>query len=868
MQLNYYPQTLADSGNRRGYRKSIGLLCATLLTTLLLNGSAYAQYATKWMDIGSFQTWYSNAGSEYEEQRILAQQDGCRWPAIYPNQDMEAAKGIWIGVKNWKDASGHVWPVKVIHFGPRYDGDASEFVPITFTTTDRLTRPQVVVDGNTSVNIPPDIDQSGVAMNPDRIIYDSVNTSIGLTMTRKMIGFAQQYHDNYVIYDYTFYNTGNTNADPAIELPSNQLDSIRIFFQYRYAVCADTRYVIGRNSAGWGVGANSDTRGDGLAPSSTFFGSIVRKTRPVNGDDDVRAQYTWMGNFNNPSYGSFSFPGMPGLGVPGAPPSDNIGGPIWGRADASGVGPAADDTMGRLGSAQFIGVATIHADKPNAGTSGVTSVDDFSQPSTTAYVSSDDPLNSQNSQFNDVKMQSEYELMASGHGVGWLAGKAVWTGQRLADLVGLGGDPTQGTTGGFSVANGYGSYNLGIGQSFHIVMVEAAAGLSREACISVGHQFKWGAITPAQKDDSVYTGRDSLFQTFRRAIANYNSGYSIPQGPPPPTSFTVTSGGDRISLAWDAPSDPRIQGFKIYRAVSRVDSAYHLVFQGGPSDRSYSDATAIRGFAYYYYIVSVGSPADNNGAGNTPLGALESNRYFTQTYDPASLLRPGVPAPVKVVSSPSTAYSTAKSKSYNVALTAAAQNATAPPPPHAVYTNNGAIFTVQSNSSTVGTANVTVDTTIAGTDTTYTAHATATYSGTITFNGTGNASNTAAFVRSSTTGGPDSIAFTSGQTSGISQKDIIRVVPNPYNISAQLNRLRYPGEPNKIGFLNIPPVCTIKIYTELGELIQTIQHTNGSGDAYWNLNTSSDQIVVSGIYIAVFQPPSGQTTIKKFVVIR
>jgi hypothetical protein len=98
--------------------------------------------------------------------------------------------------------------------------------------------------------------------------------------------------------------------------------------------------------------------------------------------------------------------------------------------------------------------------------------------------------------------------------------------------------------------------------------------------------------------------------------------------------------------------------------------------------------------------------------------------------------------------------------------------------------------------------------------------------------------------------------------------DSIRVVPNPYNIASNPNLLRYVGEPNQIGFLNIPPICTIKIYTELGQLIKTIQHTNGSGDEYWNLTTSSDQIVVSGVYIVVFQTPQGQTAIKKFVVIR
>jgi hypothetical protein len=723
---------------------------------LFLSSSAFAQYATKWMDIGSFQSWYSNAGCEYEEQRTLTQQDGCRWPAIYPNQDMEAAKGIWIGVKNWKDASGTTWPVKVVHFGPRFDGDASEFTPVAFTTTDKISPVQVIVDGNTSYNNPPDVDGTDPSMKEDRLIYDSVNTAIGLTMVRKIIGFSQQYHDNYIIYDYTFTNTGNVDATPASELPTQTLDSIRVFFQYRYAVCAETRYVIGSNSAGWGIGADNDTRGDGLNPPTPFFGGVVPTGDQAN---DIRAQYTWMGNFNSPTYGSYTFPGMPGLGVAGAPPSDNIGGPIWGRALSSGPGPAADDTMGRLGSAQFIGVATLHADK-----SATDTTDDTSEPTTTAYVSSDDPLNSQSSQFNSSKMEQEYALMSAGHGVGWIAGTTAWQGQRLADRVGLGGDPSQGTTGGLSVANGYGAYNLAPGQSFHIVMAEAAAGLSREACIRIGHKFKWGEITAAQKDDSVYTGRDSLFQTFRRALANYHSGYNIPSAPEPPSLFSVTSGGDKISLSWTPPQDPKVDSFKIYRAQGLYDSAYTLLYACPKTVTSYDDVTAVRGFDYYYYITSVGVAADNNGVGNTPGGVLESSRYYTQTYDPAKLLRPGV-GPVK---------------------------------------QNGAWHL-----------------------------------------------------------------------------DQIRVVPNPYNIAANQNTLRYVGEPNQIGFLNIPPQCTIRIFTELGQLINTIQHTNGSGDEYWNLTTSTGQIIVSGIYIAVIETtaggvdqvthgaiPSGLVATRKFVVIR
>ena len=76
-------------------------------------------------------------------------------------------------------------------------------------------------------------------------------------------------------------------------------------------------------------------------------------------------------------------------------------------------------------------------------------------------------------------------------------------------------------------------------------------------------------------------------------------------------------------------------------------------------------------------------------------------------------------------------------------------------------------------------------------------------------------------------------------------------------------------------FYNIPPFCTIKIYTERGDLIQTIEHTDGSGDEAWTSITSSRQVVVSGLYIAYFEVTEdagafkkGDNIIKKFIIIR
>jgi hypothetical protein len=91
-----------------------------------------------------------------------------------------------------------------------------------------------------------------------------------------------------------------------------------------------------------------------------------------------------------------------------------------------------------------------------------------------------------------------------------------------------------------------------------------------------------------------------------------------------------------------------------------------------------------------------------------------------------------------------------------------------------------------------------------------------------------------------------------------------------------VNTNNFPGEPNKIMFMDIPASCTINIYTESGDLVKTIEHDSGSGDEIWggnilNLQTVSDsgQLLVSGIYIAhITDKDSGNTTTAKFVIIR
>ena len=703
------------------------LLAGLLLVALGSAPDARAQFANKWLSAGDHHNWYSEAGSECEECGFVReQQDGWRWPGLYAYTDMQAAKAIWVGARNVTDENGTSYPVRVVHVGPRVSG-AGEFFPTRFDLLSNYEPTVVTVDGEQTFSAAEmSVDEVDASLVPDRMIINETNTLLGLSMERKILQFSQEYHDDYHILEYTFTNTGNTDADPDIELPNQTLEDVVIFLQYRLSVAAETRYVIGDNPTGWGKHTMIDARGDGLEPDLP--------------GEDFRAQFVWHGNF--PPFTAY----------------DNIGGPIMPPA-VPALNVAPGDTLGRFGASQFIGTVTLFAEGvPDTG------IDDRGQPFTTTWIGSDDPYQSQNDAFSPSKMQTEYQVMTMGHKGPRHARAVEPTG--MPGYLSPTGDPSLGTPGGYSYANGYGPYTLAPGESVRFVIAEASAGLSREANEALGRQFlRSGADVNAgltyngetmTKNEWVFTGRDSLFQTFRRAIDNYESDYAIAEPPAPPRVVQVQGGGDRITVSWDAhPDAPAPDAWEVYRAQAEYDSTYTLVYTAGPGERTYDDTTPTRGVDYYYYVVAVKEGAGDGVAGTPAGAALRSSRYFAQTYTPTQLKRPP-----------------------GVAL------------------------------------------------------------------------------------------------------DDVRIVPNPYNIGSSgsgAGAVRFPGQRDRLAFYNIPGFCRIEIYTELGELVDTIEHADGSGDELWDHRTAARQLIASGVYIAVITVTQdlpdaglrvGDRTFKKFVVIR
>ena len=161
------------------------LMFFPIIILLMFTSFAEAQ-KLKWMNAGSLHNWFSEMGCEIEIGRPGAnQQDGLQWPAILPYQDNQAAKGLWIGCKDFTDERGDSYPYKVITVGPRSQG-FNQFFPIQFEMGSRFDTPVVFVDGLTSFEKPVENDFIDPDMAADRMIVNTTNTLLGLTMERKI----------------------------------------------------------------------------------------------------------------------------------------------------------------------------------------------------------------------------------------------------------------------------------------------------------------------------------------------------------------------------------------------------------------------------------------------------------------------------------------------------------------------------------------------------------------------------------------------------------------------------------------------------------------------------------------------------------
>ncbi len=98
----------------------------------------------------------------------------------------------------------------------------------------------------------------------------------------------------------------------------------------------------------------------------------------------------------------------------------------------------------------------------------------------------------------------------------------------------------------------------------------------------------------------------------------------------------------------------------------------------------------------------------------------------------------------------------------------------------------------------------------------------------------------------------------------------IKVVPNPYIVSSlwepEFGELR--KEPlRQIQFINLPPECTVYIFTIDADLIKTIDHNATNGTEVWDLRTEGGRELAAGMYIYVVKTKDSEYK-ERFAIIK
>ncbi len=690
-------------------------------------------FPTANLNVGELQNYYHSGGTKVH----VGGCHGMAYPSWNYRECGQTGSAKWWATSDFEDENGQTWAHKISHIGYRATG-AGEVFPQQLETISKLEpEPQVFVDGLQSFKYPTNYTGYDSGMNADAKVVNVINTEVGITLTRTVRAFSNEYHDNYHIIDFKYQNTGEINQTRG-SVPEQTLDDVYFAFVRHYEV--------------------------GGIPTTGLPGTSGRyKMKDITNDGlydyghDLRAQFSWQGY--EPAHEAYNL----------------IGAPMF---DGSGWANVEGDTTGRLQAEEFVGFATLHADG-EAHAEGESGTDDPSQPSVTGYRDNGSPLWTTNAD-DPQQMAFEYnQFLESGHTPSLLddcEGEPANPPESSEDWIDRAAnqdcDPSPTVYGKVHIT-AYGPYTMEPGEVVNITVAEASDGLDYEdAAVKIGEAFKdahqagnpdkiieydangdgqitHGTTGPDEsrtKNEWVMTSRDSLFETFRLAEDVYENGYQgVPEAPKPPQEFRVNSAPDQVELTWTPYSGAQPAQWEVYRTRDRVTDydGYDLIATLDGGETSYNDTDVSRGVGYFYYLQAVGEPTSQAQMG-VPAGVrLRSNRAFTQTYAPANLTR----APGDDLSE---------------------------------------------------------------------AH----------------------------------------------------VVPNPYNLGSK-EGVRWTDQDNKIGFLDIPGQATIRIFTETGELVKTIEHTNGSGDEYWDLTTSSNQLVVSGIYMAVIEDENtGEQIIKKFTIIR
>jgi hypothetical protein len=611
----------------------------------------------KWLNYGAYQAKVASTGDMGEEGLGWAQSGYLPFNGFqsfkyegFP-ETIFSSHAWYLAARNWQDTSGTNWYVKMTGCGQQSSDELFTVMPVEDDMGMQIHKyvryaPPVVTVDNFIVSEPFPIDQADY-VDPGKLpgsayamIESWANTDMGVTLHQKVYCWDHDAHNNYLIYDWTFINTGNVDRDAEIELPNQTLDSLYFFRQERYG-----------SGGGW----------------SSAYGESP--------GDSLRIMYDYPLTSTADSHDPFGNPVYPGTGFLRRPVAAGCAILHVDRSPSDHSDWTAQPNMWAPANSEFppFLLAPNRMSEANWILAFETMRDGYQN-----YPGW--PMSDYAGQWENMHKSVRFDelglLNATDYPYDWV------------DLV---------------TNYAMGPYELGPGDSIRFVFALTYGSLSPEKAWEVGSAWAAGQADelwpeaewpggdyglPDQfdspqvandandlaKDAWVYSAVDSLFKNASSAQWSLQNGFDVPI-PPAAPSLTVTSSPNLIKIEWGEESESYpgyedFAGYRIYRAIGSPDprvkdevliGTWELIFECGEGTlndlaHSYEDRDAIRGVAYYYYVAAFDDGTANGPDYLNPTGgrSLESGKYLNRTTRPAFLTRsPGKTlADVRVIPNP------------------------------------------------------------------------------------------------------------------------------------------------------------------------------------------------------------------------
>ena len=403
----------------------------------------------------------------------------------------------------------------------------------------------------------------------EEIMITAWSSKTGISVSQKAFSWNYPDFDDFIIYEYTFYNNGDADGDgqPDAGLPV-QLNDVYFAFVNIMTISQAGAFI--SNPGAW------------WTDRAEIIDDFYRYTGADNYDGppeyrDLKLSYHYDGDAPSTLW-------------------DDTGGPyVSARHDARFKDTARID--GELTDVQYFGFAPLDYMPPfmnDSETYVAPKVAD--QPMAVKWW---EILGNNNFTYPDPSKDGDGQL---------------W--DKLVENPGIQANPTDQKN--YAHSQTYGPYDIGPGEKVNIVAV-FAGGTAAEA---KGMDIVEWARTGNQGE--IPMGREALAEHVRRARFAYESGYDLPDAPPDVRFSFGNSDRGLVLLTWpdeaDRAVDPDysatdVKAYRVYRSETKEVGPYRLLKEIAVGDAahlsggtySFEDETSAPGFNYWYSVRSVDS---------------------------------------------------------------------------------------------------------------------------------------------------------------------------------------------------------------------------------------------------------------------